>query len=270
MLARRLLVAVAVTCALSAQPLEVRARALLDAKCIGCHGAAQMSGLDLRTQQALQKGGTRGPALPLLLKAVRREGDLKMPPGKTPLSDLEIALLEEWVRAGAPYPGAATAAEPNWWSFKPIPRPAGPRYAELAVDLVANRQLAWRDLAMEQDSQAAAQLLNGPGDLLVWGYRSEIYAISRKPAATRFLDSQPLTGVLADRHLTESRATVPELAKTNRAELITTKPQWIVDGLGPYNPELAITRFDDLRDWLRNYEEVGYTPGSVVYRRRVH
>jgi len=144
----------------------------------------------------------------------------------------------------------------------------GPRYVELAADLAQHRPHVWRDLAIEQDSRAAAQLLNGPGDLLVWGYRPEIYAISRKPAATRFLDSQPLTGVLADRHLTESRATAAELAKKNRAELITTKPQWIVDGLGPYNPELAITRFDDLREWLRDYEEAGRTTGSIVYRRR--
>lgn len=144
----------------------------------------------------------------------------------------------------------------------------GPRYAELAADLVQGHQHAWRDLAMEQDSRAAAQLLQGPGDLLVWGYRPEIYAMSRKPAATRFLDSQPLTGVLADRHLTDSRASAADLAISNRAELLTTKPQWIVDGLGPYNPALAITRFEDLREWLRNYEEVGRTAGSIVYRRR--
>jgi hypothetical protein len=144
----------------------------------------------------------------------------------------------------------------------------GPRYAELAIDLAQGRQHTWRDLAMEQDSRAAAQLLQGPGDLLVWGYRPEIYAMSRKPAGTRFLDSQPLTGVLADRHLTNSRASAADLAKSNRAELITTKPQWIVDGLGPYNPELAITKFDDLREWLSNYEEVGRTAGSIVYRRR--
>jgi hypothetical protein len=144
----------------------------------------------------------------------------------------------------------------------------GPRYAELAADLAHGRQHVWRDLAMEQDSRAAAQLLQGPGDLLVWGYRPEIYAMSRKPAATRFLDSQPLTGVLADRHLTHSRPSAADLAKANRAELITTKPQWIVDGLGPYNPELAITKFDDLREWLRGYEEVGRTAGSIIYRRR--
>lgn len=143
----------------------------------------------------------------------------------------------------------------------------GPRYVELGADLIQGKPHQWRDLAMEQDSRAAATLLSGPGTLLVWGYRPEIYAISRKPAATRFLDSQPLTGVLADRHLTESRPTVPEIAKANRAELITTKPDWIVDGLGPYNPQLAITQFPDLKEWLANYHEVARTSGSIVYRR---
>lgn len=142
----------------------------------------------------------------------------------------------------------------------------GPRYAELAADLIQSRPHAWRDLAMEQDSRAAARLLQPGGDLLVWGYRPEIYVISGKPAATRFLDSQPLTGVLADRHLTDSRPTAPELAKINRAELRNSRPAWIVDGLGLYNPQLAITQYDDLRDWLANYAEVGRTAGSIVYR----
>lgn len=140
----------------------------------------------------------------------------------------------------------------------------GPRYLELAQ----GKSNEWRDLAMERDSRAAAQLLQGPGDLFVWGYRPEIYAISGKPAATRFLDSQPLTGVLADRHLIESRVSAPDLAKLNRAELITTNPEWIVDGLGPYNPRLAITEYLDLRDWLQGYTQFGRTPGTVVYRRR--
>lgn len=140
----------------------------------------------------------------------------------------------------------------------------GPRYVELAQ----GKSSAWRDLAMEQDSRAAAQLLQGPGDLLVWGYRPEIYVMSNRPAATRFLDSQPLTGVLADRHLTNSLPSAAALAKTNRAELITTDPEWIVDGLGPYNPRLAITEYPDLREWFSAYTEVGRTPGSIVYRRR--
>ena len=140
----------------------------------------------------------------------------------------------------------------------------GPRYIELAQ----GKGSTWSDLAMEQDSRAAAALLKGEGTLLVWGYRPEIYVLSGKPAATRFLDSQPLTGVFADRHLTNSTPTAAALARTNRAELMTTKPEWIVDGLGPYNPQLAITQFEDLRPWLQAYVETGRTQGTIIYRRR--
>lgn len=143
-----------------------------------------------------------------------------------------------------------------------------PRYLELANDNLHHRPHQWADLAMEQDSRAAAKLLTPPGSLLVWGYRPEIYPLSGLPAATRFLDSQPLTGVLADRHLTDSHPSAPELAKANRAELITKSPTWIVDGLGLYNPRLAITAFEDLKPWLANYREVARTSGSILYRRQ--
>lgn len=143
----------------------------------------------------------------------------------------------------------------------------GPRYGQLAADLAQGTPHEWRDLAMEQDSRAAARLLHGPGDLLVWGYRPEIYAMSGKAAATRFLDSQPLTGVLADRHLTDARPSAAALAQVNRAELVKTKPQWIVDGIGRYNPALAITHFADLREWLAAYREVGRTGGCIIYER---
>lgn len=145
----------------------------------------------------------------------------------------------------------------------------GPRYFELATDDLHGRPHAWKDLAMEQDSRAAAALLRGQtGTLLVWGYRPEIYPLSGLPAATRFLDSQPLTGVLADRHLTDSRASAPELARVNRAELAGARPEWIVDGLGPYNPRLAITQYEDLAAWMAQYEVAGRTAGCVIYRRK--
>ena len=74
--------------------------------------------------------------------------------------------------------------------------------------LMAARDAGWRDTAMDRDSRAAAAIVNAAaksGDtLFVWGYRPEIYVYSHLPAATRFLDSQPLTGVPADRHLTQS------------------------------------------------------------------
>jgi hypothetical protein len=141
----------------------------------------------------------------------------------------------------------------------------GPRYVTLANDLLHERQTEWSDLAMNQDSRAAADRIDRQGTLLVWGYRPDIFAYTRMAAGSRFLDSQLLTGVLADRHLTSSEAVAPELAVQNRRELIQTRPTWIVDGLGPLNPTLAITNYPDLRDWLVGYREVGRTRYSIIY-----
>src|SRR5260370_28857696 len=119
---------------------------------------------------------------------------------------------------------------------------------------------------MNQDSRGAADRIGHDGTLLVWGYRPDIFAYTRMPAGSRFLDSQPLTGVLADRHLTSSLAIAPEWAAENRRELIRTKPAWIVDGLGPLNPALAITNYQDLRGWLANYQETARTQFTVIYK----
>ena len=42
----------------------------------------------------------------------------------------------------------------------------------------------------------------------------------------------------------------------------------VVDGLGPYNPALAISNYPDLNDWLAEYREVGRTRGTIIYRRK--
>ena len=133
MLFRGLLVAVTMLRLVGAQTLEERARGLLEAKCTGCHGAAQLSGLDLRSRETLLRGGKRGPAITLgnvddslLLKAVRRVGELQMPPGKAALRPEEVALLREWLAAGAPQTDASRRETPSWWSFQKIVRPALP------------------------------------------------------------------------------------------------------------------------------------------------
>jgi hypothetical protein len=147
----------------------------------------------------------------------------------------------------------------------------GPRYVMLANDLAHGRQTEWTDIALNQDSQAASGRIEalhsqGGGTLLVWGYRPDIFAYTRMPAGSRFLDSQPLTGVLADRHLTSSQPFAPDWAARNRRELIANDPVWIVDGLGPLNPALAITNFPDLHEWLGNYREAGRTRFSIIYK----
>src|SRR5438552_13275993 len=90
------------------------ARAVLDAKCVTCHGEARMADLGLRELGTILKGGKRGPAVvpgnaeaSLLYKAVRREGELQMPPGKTPLTPSEISVLRDWIVAGAQWESAS-------------------------------------------------------------------------------------------------------------------------------------------------------------------
>jgi hypothetical protein len=104
----------------------------------------------------------------------------------------------------------------------------GPRYALLARDLIEGRPHHWADIAMDQDSRRAAQLSrqwSAPGDtLFVWGFRPELYVYTGLPAATRYLDSQPLTGVPADRHLTQSQPVESESTRARRAELARTHP----------------------------------------------
>jgi hypothetical protein len=139
----------------------------------------------------------------------------------------------------------------------------GPRYV-----MLASGQTEWSDLAMNQDSHEAARKIGPEGSLLVWGYRPDVFAYTRMQAGSRFLDSQPLTGVLADRHLTNSEVIAPDWAAQNRRELAGTKPDWIVDGLGPLNHSLAITEYPDLREWLGSYREVGRTKLSIIYKRR--
>ena len=130
----------------------------------------------------------------------------------------------------------------------------------------------WRDSAMDRDSRAAAALvrqLARPGDtLLVWGYRPEIYVYAGLPAATMFLDSQPLTGVPADRHLTQSTPVETEQAGARRAQVARSRPTFVLDGLGNYNPQLAIGNYPDLREWFAGYREAGRTGQTVIYNRK--
>lgn len=142
----------------------------------------------------------------------------------------------------------------------------GPRFVLLA----AGREGDWRDTAMDRDSRAASGLILAaarPGDtLFVWGYRPDLYVYTRLPAATRFLESQPLSGVLADRHLFDTTAVPAPWTAAHRAELARSRPAFVVDGLRPYNPRLGMDAYEDLREWLSQYKEAGRTRGAIVYR----
>jgi hypothetical protein len=149
----------------------------------------------------------------------------------------------------------------------------GSRYTILARDLTAGRETPWRDAVLDRDSRAVARWLEArkrDGDtLFVWGYRPDVFAYTRMPFASAFWDSQPLTGVPADRHLTESSSLIPEWAAANRRKAVESQPTFIVDGLSRLNPKLAMGGFPEMRDWLLDYRLAGSTDLSLIYERTV-
>ena len=90
---------------------EAEIRPLLVSKCIECHGGKKAeAGLKLNSIETILAGGDSGPALQrgnaresLIVQAVRRSGDLEMPPDEA-LSEQEIEALVKWIEAGADWP----------------------------------------------------------------------------------------------------------------------------------------------------------------------
>ena len=129
---------------------ESKIRPILAARCYECHARSAKhaeGGLLLDSAAGIRTGGENGVLFAatkpeaaksdagLLLEVVRYDGDIQMPPdGKLPPQ--ELALLEEWVRRGAPLPadGSQTAARAGidfakartFWSFQPPRRSAPP------------------------------------------------------------------------------------------------------------------------------------------------
>src|SRR5579872_3328247 len=90
---------------------ESRIRPILAEHCYSCHGPKkQQAGLRLDRREAITKGADGEPVIvpgqpdkSTLLRAVRHEGDVKMPP-KGKLPPQAIADLTTWVKQGAFWP----------------------------------------------------------------------------------------------------------------------------------------------------------------------
>src|SRR5579859_6694569 len=84
-----------------------RVAPILQKNCLKCHDDTAKGGLQLDSYSLIRKGGQDGPVIvpgdleaSMLIQAIRRNGDLKMPP-KYALKDTEVADIEAWVKAGA-------------------------------------------------------------------------------------------------------------------------------------------------------------------------
>ncbi|MBX9652109.1 PSD1 and planctomycete cytochrome C domain-containing protein [bacterium] len=113
---------------------ELKVRPLLVNRCLRCHSKVQNeSELRLDSHEALVKGGVRGPAIDidnpgqsLILEAINRAGELKMPPDKK-LRDDEVAVLTKWINEGAVWPAKHRRRDDdNHWAFAPIEKPPIP------------------------------------------------------------------------------------------------------------------------------------------------
>jgi hypothetical protein len=182
------------------------------------------------------------------------------------------------------------------------------RTAQLAGDWLrgtpsVGRRMWYHDRLNDEERQVAATVLNldlepagaavrrgreamrrggprerapeGPSDyLFVWGYRPEIYYWSGLLPASKYLSTQPLTGVPADVHYLKSdyhrvlderdtAAARQELAQ----ELLQVRPEYIVDELGFFNGDLAMARYGEYGELLRGYKMIGTVERFIVYRR---
>jgi hypothetical protein len=129
---------------------ETKVRPLLISSCTSCHGKdAQLGGLRLDSEAALRKGGNSGAAIvpgdpdkSLFIQAIRQTGSLKMPQGGK-LKLEEIALLEAWVKMGAPWSTPSPTlplgkgevspeAGQRFWSLQPVKHPVIPKVRNAA------------------------------------------------------------------------------------------------------------------------------------------
>jgi len=113
--------------------------AIFERRCLSCHNNKdKKGGLSLVTQRDLLAGGENGavvapgkPAESLLLDYVTGDKPA-MPKTGPPLAVEEVAAIRAWIAAGAKWPGDLvlrdrSLADANWWSLKPLTRPAVPQ-----------------------------------------------------------------------------------------------------------------------------------------------
>jgi uncharacterized protein DUF1549/uncharacterized protein DUF1553/cytochrome c len=133
-------------------------------KCLGCHGVGNIfASLDLRTREAMLKGGGRGPAVvpgdasaSLLYKALEHQAGpaLMMPPGSKLPEETRTA-FRNWIDTGAPFIEVQEAGfewgkfeKDDLWAFYPLQDVTPPEIdtADSAVDAFIQRKLRERGL----------------------------------------------------------------------------------------------------------------------------
>jgi len=162
---------------------ERRVRPVLANHCFSCHGPQrQESGLRLDSRQAVLRGGDRGPIVEpghpeqsLLIRAIRRQDDLQMPPEQA-LTASQVEAVSEWVKQRLPWPqtvqigSAPHDSRTEHWAFQPIRKPPLPaiednRWAQTPIDHFILARLAEHDLLPSQPADRVAFIRRATFDL---------------------------------------------------------------------------------------------------------
>ena len=107
--------------ALHAADYQRDIKPILRERCASCHGALKQKG-NLRLDAAsLIPTDSHSQ---ILSRIVSHDEDERMPPEGARLSNAQVALLQEWLRAGAPAPAQEIVpkAPAEHWAFQPLPR----------------------------------------------------------------------------------------------------------------------------------------------------
>ena len=162
-----------------AEFFENKIRPVLTQHCVGCHSAdaekaKKLKGnLYLDSRDGVLKGGDTGPSLvpgkpadSLLLKTLKYDGDVQMPP-KGKLPDAVIADFEKWIAMGAPDPRGDSAILPKrqigltieegrkFWAYK---LPVAPRITEggaAPIDALVFKKLDAKGLKFAPEADRA-------------------------------------------------------------------------------------------------------------------
>ena len=168
-------------------------RPVLVDNCFSCHSTSASGGLEMKSRDALLKGGNSGPAIvpghperSLLIQAVSHTHErLKMPFQQTKLPERQIADLEWWVRRGAVWPRdvSATTADGTgrkyrirpeqrgFWAFRPLhtghaPQVENDTWTRSSIDRFILSRLEGRGLRPAKKASKLALLRRAYFDLI--------------------------------------------------------------------------------------------------------
>ena len=149
---------------------------LLHERCYSCHGALkQKAKLRLDTVELMLKGGKSGAAFErgkpeeslIVARVTNPELDERMPPQHEgePFTAAQIAMLREWIAAGAPAPADEKAeTDPKeHWAFRPRVRPPVPavtnaKWVRNSIDAFLSKQHGEHGLTPQPEASRAVLL----------------------------------------------------------------------------------------------------------------